>query len=236
MVFKKRVIADYQKKKDKSRPPANLDAPNVVLPYDRNFFTFWVSSIKLSAQLFKSTKLDVKILTHIDDRFLSTHNPAATSLVTISATTFKPPFPPFDFQGLSPPSIEQQQMDAQLPLEEHPEVSLHTELPVHFQPSQLSAQIIPPPSFSDTLLNTSVASHQTDPLFQLQQQLQQLQTQTQEREVQRQSELATITASISQITTLLAALQPHIPNPTLPTPVPIATLPMDPPLDDPNSS
>ena len=73
--FKKKVLLEYQKKKEKNRPPSNLDAANIVLPYERNFFTFWASSIKLAAQLFKSTKLEFKCLSHLDDKLVLSYAP-----------------------------------------------------------------------------------------------------------------------------------------------------------------
>jgi hypothetical protein len=199
-LFKKRVIAEFHKKKDKSRPPSNLDAPNVVLPYDRNFFTFWMSSIKLSAQLFKSTKLEFKCLTHIDDRFLTSHNFSSPAQVMISATSFLLPFPSFRFEGLAPPSVEQQQSDAigEAPA---PDSSGQIEHPLSSVPIMPTCAVeAQPPHQSQSPLSI-------DPLQQLQEQLLLLNARNQAQEINHQKEMASITASITQLTQLLSGLQ-----------------------------
>jgi hypothetical protein len=235
--FKKKVLLEYQKKKEKTRPPSNLEAPNIVLPYERNFFTFWVSSIKLAAQLFKSTKLEYKILPHIDDKIVSPYDPAVTHTIPISPTNHPLPFPTFSFHGPSPPTVEQQLMQAshdsvtpdQVPLDSS---SIPYPPQVRFQHDFPTPPTAPSPIFAMTghePLQPQFSSQQSphDPLLILQTQLMELQTREREREEAHRMELARVNQSLLHLTQLLSSLpaisqspQPSSVDPTLKPPSP----------------
>jgi hypothetical protein len=222
VLFKKKVTAEFHKKKDKTRPPSNLDAPNVVLNYDRNFFAFWMSSIKLSAQLFKSAKLEFKCLTHIDDRLLAHHSPSNPSQVMISASSFLLPFPSFRFEGAPPPSIEQQQINATEEEAIPSGVTWAAELPdVHYT---TSPTLQPSTDISRAHHPSSPTPTPEEPFQHLQQQLQALQERNKAQDLQHQADMATITSSISQLTRMLAGLQPT----SVPIPTSSSILPDDP--------
>jgi hypothetical protein len=231
-VFKKKIITEYQKKKDKPRAPTNLEVPNVVISYDRNFFTFWVSSIKLAAQLFKSTKLEFKLLPHLDDKLLVMYDPYGTHTVTLSQTFFKAPFPNFSFYGPPPPSIESQQLSAFESTGDAADSTSYPTADLLSQPNVHSSTVLHhDPNCSLPMATINVSGEGVHPILPertlsvptpthyilpdhvevstvLQAQLATLALQAQERDTRHQEEILRLTSSLAQITQFLSSLQP----------------------------